>query len=102
MASGTIEKLVAEIYKDSKVSPGEIMKLRDEVERAEQQVLQSEGVHGVTSALCKSFDVTDQLLQENLLLLRKGQYSEMGRAMVLSMLDANLTLLKATIDAFTD
>jgi len=101
MTSGTIEKLVAEIYKDSKVSPGEIMKLSNEVERAEQQVLQSEGTEGVTSALCKSFDVTNQLLQENLLLLRKGKYSEMGRAMVVSMLEANLALLQATIDAFS-
>lgn len=101
MASATIEKLLAEIYEDSKVSPGEIMKLRSEVERAEQQVLQSEGMEGVTGALCKSFDVTNQLLQENLLLLKKSKYSDTGRALVSSMLEANLALLKATIDAFS-
>jgi len=101
MTSGTIEKLITEIYKDAKVTPGEIMKLNHEVERAEQQVLESEGLEGVTSALCKSFDVTNQLLQENLLLLRKGKYSEMGHAMVVSMLEANLALLQATIDAFS-
>ena len=101
MTSGTIEKLITEIYKDSKVTPGEIMKLNHEVERAEQQVLESEPLEGVTSALCKSFDVTNQLLQENLLLVRKGKYSDMGRAMVVSMLEANLALLQATIDAFS-
>jgi hypothetical protein len=101
MASAAVEKLVAEIYQDSKVSPREIMRLRDEVERAEQQVLQSEGMEGVTSALCKSFDVTNQLLQESLLHLRKSEQSDMGRAMVASMLEANLALLKATMDAFS-
>jgi hypothetical protein len=45
--------------------------------------------------------VTNQLLQENLLLIRRGKYSEMGRAMVVSMLEANLALLQATIDAFS-
>jgi hypothetical protein len=102
MASGTVEKLITEIYQDSKVSPREIMRLRDEVERAEQQVLQAEGMEGVTSALCKSFDVTNQLLQESLLRLRKSDQSDTGRAMVASMLEANIALLQATVDAFSD
>src|SRR5688500_6504923 len=99
MASAAVEKLVKEIYTDSRVSPSEIIRLRDEVERAEQRILQDEGFAGLVSALCKSFDVTDQLLQVSLLDLRKSGVTDTGRAMVTAMLEANLALLKATVEA---
>jgi hypothetical protein len=100
MASEEVQKLIGEIYQDSKVSPGEIVKLTSEVERAEQQVLQAEGMAGVTSALCKSFDVTNQLLQETLVHFKKTRPTDTGRAAVASMLKANIALLQATVDAF--
>jgi hypothetical protein len=102
MTSGNVEKLVNEIYADSRISPAEIMRLRREVESREQRILKEEGMEGTMSALCKSFDVTNQLLQTSMLELRKSGGTEMGRAMVVAMVEANLALLKATADAFAD
>lgn len=100
MISATMEKLIEEIYADSKISPGEIIKLRKAVDEAAERVLSQEGQEGVVDALCKSFDVTIQLLQESLLKLKKGEYSDMGRAMILSVIEANVALLEANLEAF--
>jgi hypothetical protein len=102
MASAAVEKMLKEIYADSRVSPMEVMRLRNEVEQAEQRILQAEGMEGTMSALCKSFDVTNQLMQDSLLQLKKGDYSDMGREMFKAMLEANLALLKANMDVFAE
>ena len=102
MTSNQWQKMIDEVYSDANVSPAEIKRLRDEVERAERQVLDADGYEGTIEALCKSFDVTNQLLQESLLRIKKGEYSDTGTEMVHSVLASNIQLLQATLDAFTD
>ncbi len=100
MLSVEFEKLVNEIYADSKVTPAEVIKLRRAVDEAVEGLLRDEGHHGVFDALFKSFDVTDQLLQECMLKLRKGDYTATAKARVVSALRAHLALLEATVKAF--
>ena len=88
--SQNIEKLLEEIYADSKVTPGEIMKLRAAVEQHTAKVLAETGADGVVEAMCKSFDVTAQLLQETLLKVRKDRWSDLGRAVCASMIESHI------------
>ena len=101
MPSSNVEKLINEIYADSRVSPAEIIRLREAVDAAEQRILQEEGLQGTMSALCKSFDVTNQLLQTSMLELRKSGGTDLAFGMVAAMVEANLALLKANVDAFS-
>jgi hypothetical protein len=98
--STTIDRTLRDIYADADVSSEEIIRLRKEVDRAEQRILDEEGLQGIASALFKSFDVTRQLLQESLLRFENGEYSDTGREMVGSALEANIRLLQANVDAF--
>jgi hypothetical protein len=98
--SSPISRTLRDIYANADVSPEEIIRLREETDRAEQQILNEEGLQGVASALFKSFDVTHQLLQESLLRFERGEYSDTGREMVGSALEANIRLLQASVDAF--
>jgi hypothetical protein len=98
--SQNIDKLIEEIYADGKVSVGEIMRLRSAVRERTAAVIAEAGDEGVVAALCKSFDVTTQLLQESLLRVRKDKWTDTGRAIVASMIGAHIELLQANLEAF--
>jgi RNA-binding protein YhbY len=98
--SQNTEKLIEEIYADSKVTPGEITKLRQAVAEQTAKVIAEIGEGGVASAMTKSFEVTEQLVQETLLKVRKDKWSDLGRAHVASMIEAHIALLQANVKAF--
>ncbi len=98
--SQNTEKLIEEIYADSKVTPGEIMRLRQAVAEQTAKVIAEIGNAGVAAAMTKSFEVTEQLVQETLLKIRKEKWSDFGRATVASMIEAHIALLKANVKAF--
>lgn len=95
-----IEKMIGEIYADTRVTPSEIINLRQAINHQSIKVLSEIGNAGVTSAMCQSFEVTAQLLQETLLKARKDQWSDMGRAAIASMIEAQIALLQANAKAF--
>src|SRR3712207_6054498 len=99
MISGNVERLLQEIYSDTRVSPSEIIDLRNAADEAADRVLAQEGNEGVIDALCKSFDVTNQLVQETAIRLKKGTYSDLGKTMVMSLIESHTALLKATVNA---
>jgi hypothetical protein len=98
--SQNIEKLLQEIYSDSEVSVAEIIKLRQAVEDHSAKVLSETESLGVIAAMCKSFEVTTQLMQESLLKVRKDKWSDLGRAVVASMIESQIALLQANLKAF--
>ena len=100
MLSKNVEQLLQEIYADLDISPIEVVKLREQVNEAEQKILDEEGCEGVVAALFKSFDVTNQLLQETLLKLKKDKYSETGQQMLKAAIVANIIQLKAKLRCF--
>jgi hypothetical protein len=101
MISKKMEEFIREIYADSRVSPEEIIRLRNATDEAAEQLLAEEGGDdGVLGAVGKSFDVTNQLVQESILRFSKGQYTDTGRAMALSLLESEIELLRATVEAF--
>jgi hypothetical protein len=100
MISKNLEKLLQEIYADTQVSPQEIIELRNAADEVASKVLEQEGHEGVVDALCKSFDVTTQLVQEVTLRLKRGDYTDTGRALVGALLEAHVALLRATLKAF--
>lgn len=100
MISAALEDLLRELYADSRVSPEEVIRLRNATDEAAERLLKEEGREGVLDALCKSFDVTNQLLQETMLRASSDRYTNTGRAMILSLLEAHIALLQATVDAF--
>lgn len=101
MISQATEAMFAEVYADSRVDPGEMVALQESIDAAEADLLSQDGTEGVYEATCKSFDVTRQLLQHSLLHIRRGDYTTLGQAQLMSVLEANVAFLRATFDAFS-
>jgi predicted RecB family endonuclease len=100
MISAKMQEAFEQAYADARVSPAELIHLRNTVDEAAEKVLAEEGREGALDALCKSFDVTAQLLQDVALRTRSGEYSDLGRAMVRSVIEAQTAFLNATARAF--
>jgi hypothetical protein len=100
MASGNTGSILDEIYADSRVTPGEIARLRKAVEAANASLQEGLGSQGTFAALAKSFDVTGQLLQESLLRLKREGFGDDAQAVVSAVIEANIALLQANLDAF--
>jgi hypothetical protein len=86
MISANMQRAFKEAYADASVSPQELIDLRKAVDEAATNVLAQEGYEGTLDALCKSFDVTSQLIQEMAIRLKSGSYSDLGRALVRSVI----------------
>jgi len=95
-----MQELLERIYADTAVSPVEIVELRNATDDAGERLLEEEGRESVLDALTKSFDVTNQLVQEVALRLKEDGYSDTGAAMVRSLIESHIALLKATLRAF--
>jgi len=100
MISKKMEEAIHEIYADSNVSPLEIIKLRNLIDETAAGILREEGREGILDAVGKSFDVTNELLQLSILHFSKPPYTESGRAAVMSLLESEIELLKANLQAF--
>jgi hypothetical protein len=100
MISAKMEQMVRDIYRDSKVTPEEVIRLRNATDENAAALLGEEGREGLLDAVCKSFDVSNQLVQEAMLRFSQGEYTDLGRAMVLSLLESHVELLRATVEAF--
>lgn len=95
-----MQDLFERVYSDTNVTPTELIELREAADQAAANVLDEVGREGNLDALCKSFDVTSQLVQLTALDLKDGKYTELGNAMVMSMIEAHISLLRATQKAF--
>jgi hypothetical protein len=100
MVSGTTEKLLEEIYADTRVTPGEVRQLRLAVDEANARFVDQLGHEGVFDALQKSFDVTTQLVQESILKVKREDYTDTALAVLIALIEANIALLQANVDAF--
>jgi predicted nucleic acid-binding protein len=96
----SIEKILEEIYADSKVTPSEVVKFRNKINDIAIQIIKSEGTQGILEAFCKSIDVSIQLLQETLLKLKRGEYTGKTKTDIHHLLEAYIQLLKVNFDAF--
>ena len=101
MISANMQDLFEQVYSDTKVSPSEIVELRRAADEAAEKVLDEVGREGNLDTLCKSFDVTSQLVQATALDLKEERYTELGNAMVMSLIEAHISLLRATQKAFS-
>ena len=96
----SLEALLEEIYSDSHVTPMEVIKLRKYSERAMIDLLNIDGDEGVTNALCKSFEVTNQLLQSTLLKARKDKDNVEFKSALAKVISSQIELLKANNAVF--
>ncbi len=96
----SLETLLEEIYADSKITPAEIKTLREHGERAMINLLSLTGDEGTTNALCKSFEVTNQLLQETLLKAKRKKASAETKEALAALINSQIELLKANNPLF--
>jgi hypothetical protein len=96
----SLERMFEEIYADSKVTPGEVLKFRNKITEIANDLIVSEGNHGILEAFCKSLDVSIQLMQETLLNIKRGEYSSKSNEAILHLLEAYISLMKINFDAF--
>jgi hypothetical protein len=95
-----LKVLKKEIYADNKVSSKEIIAYRKVSERAMVDLLNIDGDEGTTNALCKSFEVTNQLLQTTLLRAkRKNDDREFQKALK-KLVHSQIELLKLNRASF--
>jgi hypothetical protein len=100
MISEKMQEAFEHAYADTKVSPTELIALRNVIDEAAASLMEQEGREGALDALTKSFDVTCQLIQVVALRLKDDEYSDVGRTMVLAVIEAHTAFLNATIRAF--
>ena len=96
----SFDLLIQEIYADSRVTPSEVITLRDKIEESADKLRENVGKQGLLDAFCKSIDVSVQLMQEALLNVKKGEYSRDAKDEILHFLEAYIAYLKVTFDAF--
>ena len=90
----SLEQIIDEIYADSRVSPLEYIELKRYSERAMVELLIIEGDEGTANALCKSFEVTNQLLQLTLLKMKREKENRFSKEALIKLIDSQLELLK--------
>lgn len=95
----SLEKL-AEIYSDSKLSPEEFIEFRTLSERAMVNLLSIDGDEGFSNALCKSFEVTNQLLQSTLLKAKRDKENKALKDALADVVFSQMELLKANAALF--
>jgi hypothetical protein len=96
----SLAQLLEEIYSDSRVAPSEVIQLRKYFERAMIDLLNIDGDEGVTNALCKSFEVTNQLLQEALLKARRNKENKDFKNALEKVIESEIELMKANHAVF--
>jgi len=100
MISTKMQEAFEAAYSDTEISPAELIDLRETVDRAATDVLEQEGFEGALDALCKSFDVTSQLIQDVALRLKSDTYTDLGRTKVAALIESQVAFLNATARAF--
>lgn len=96
--NNALSKLIDEIFSDGKISPKELMELKKLSERAVIDLLQIDGDDGTTNALCKSFEVTNQLLQ--LTLLNAKRKDDDYQQALSDMIDSQIELMRSNYQLF--
>lgn len=96
-----LEQMINEIYADAKVSPSEVIKLNKFAEETIDKLISFEGGDGVSSAMCRSFQVTNQLVQSTLLKMRKNKETEERKKIFKKVIEAQIELLKANMELFS-
>ena len=96
-----LEKIISDIYADTKVSPKEVIELNKFAKRAIEDLLSIEGDNNVTSAMCKSFEITNQLVQTTSIKMRKQQESLLVKNLLKRVIESQIELLEANMKLFT-
>ncbi|WP_155854896.1 hypothetical protein [Cellulophaga baltica] len=91
-----------EIYAYNKVSPKEILAYRKVSERAMVDLLNIDGDEGATNALCKSFEVTNQLLKSTLLRAKTKNEDRPFQKALEKLIHSQIESLKLNKTLFTD
>ncbi len=102
MKSATIHTLIQDVYKDARVSYREVRSIYEEVQRTERAVRDEEGTEGLSESLFHSFDITQYLLLTAISRLSRDSDSRDKRQQALDVVESNLLLLQANLDAFMD
>ena len=89
-----LKDLKKEIYADNKVSPKELMVYRKISEWAMVDLLNIDGDEGDANALCKSFEVTNQLLQSTLLRAQTKKENKPFQKALEKLIHSQIELLK--------
>lgn len=96
----SLEQIIDEIYADSTVSPLEYIELKKYADRAMVELLVVEGDEGTTNALCKSFEVTNQLLQLTLLKMKREKENTVFKEALIKLIDSQIVLLEMNTTLF--
>lgn len=101
MSGKDTSDLIADIYADSEADLEELTRLRARIDEVRDQVLDQEGSEGIVAATSKSFDVTRMLVEEGILKTRHRGRDPVDHTRLMSIVEANVALLQATLNAFS-
>ena len=97
-----LEDTIFEIYADARISPAEFLSLKKLADRDVVELLLIDGDEGTTNALCKSFEVTNQLLQLTLLSMKRDKNSVDFKESLMNVINSQIELLVANTVLFEE
>ena len=98
--SSHTQDILDKIYADGKVSPQEIMELRDHARSMRDEIAGLDGTDSPVVQLLDRMQMLAEEMQTDMLAVRVADYSDMGKMQLMSAIENNVALLKANFDGF--
>ncbi|MAZ07961.1 MAG: hypothetical protein CMM99_05935 [Rickettsiales bacterium] len=92
--------LLKKVYEDNIITPAEIMEIRDYAKEMRDSIADLEGADSNTVLFLDSLNEMAETMQERMLEIRKGDYTDLGKMQLLSSIENYVALIKANFDAF--
>ena len=98
--SGQTQEILEKVYADGHVSPAEIAEIRDHARAMRDEIAALDGDDSPIVTLLDRMNRLSEDLQEDMLIIRVADYSDLGKSQLFASIENYLALLKANFDAF--
>ncbi|MDQ3476501.1 MAG: hypothetical protein M3492_09305 [Actinomycetota bacterium] len=102
MSGKNTHDLIAGIFADTSADLDEMVQLRAEIDRVQDEVGGQDGEGGIVVATSKAFEVTRILVEEGIMKTRHRGRDPVDQSQLRSIVTANLAYLQATLGVLPD
>jgi hypothetical protein len=98
--SARTAELLNKVYSDDRVTPAEIMAIRDAARASKGQLIELDGADSPLVLALQQMDDLAESLQVNLLAIRGSDMGELGKMHMYAAVENYVALIKANADGF--